>query len=308
MKNSNKFSNKKIYIILTCVLICAIGGYFMYNTFNFKNNLHASSSESTTKETTENSNEKNNDINNKTSISEDESKTSENKSNVKLTNENIGVPVLYYHSVKNSENNEVIIAPQKLRNQLKYIKDSGYTTLTLKELEDYLLNNVPIPEKSIVITFDDGYMDNYTNAFPILKDLNMKATIFCITFELDGEYYLSENAIKKMSDYGIDIQSHTAGHPDLTTMTYEQQLNEFLEAKDTLEAITEKPVTALAYPYGKYNDISLKAAKDAGLKLAFTTNLGLADRDDNPLLLNRIYVSSKYDMDTFKQLLNNTKK
>ena len=74
-----------------------------------------------------------------------------------MTNENVGVPVLYYHSVDPSEANEVIISPEKLKEQLTFIKDSGYTTLTISELNDYILNNTPIPEKSIVITFDDGY-------------------------------------------------------------------------------------------------------------------------------------------------------
>ncbi|MBN1037403.1 polysaccharide deacetylase family protein [Clostridium botulinum] len=306
MKNSNNFFTKKNITILTCVLICVIISYFMYNNLFLKDTVNKNSNNSTTTETIDN-NQEINDTDKEISDVEDEKEVNTNN-DLKLTNENVGVPVLYYHSVKNSENNEVIIAPQKLRNQLRYIKDSGYTTLTLKELEDYLLNNTPIPEKSIVITFDDGYMDNYTNAFPILKDLDMKATIFCITFELDGKYYLSESAIKKMSDYGIDIQSHTAGHPDLTKMTYDEQLKEFLESKEILEAITEKPVTSIAYPYGNYNDNSVKAAKDAGFKLGFTTDLGLSDRDDNPLLLNRIYISSSYDMDTFKQLLENTKK
>ncbi|WP_315077996.1 polysaccharide deacetylase family protein [uncultured Clostridium sp.] len=307
MKNSNNFFTKKNIIILTCVLICVIISYFMYNNLFLKDTVDKNSNNSTTTEAIDDNNPEINDTDKEISDVEYEKETN-TKNDLKLTNENVGVPVLYYHSVKSSEDNEVIIAPQKLRNQLRYIKDSGYTTLTLKELEDYLLNNTPIPEKSIVITFDDGYMDNYTNAFPILKDLDMKATIFCITFELDGGYYLSESAIKKMSDYGIDIQSHTAGHPDLTKMTYDEQLKEFLESKETLEAITEKPVTSIAYPYGNYDDNSVKAAEDAGFKLGFTTDLGLADRDDNPLLLNRIYISSNYDMDTFKQLLENTKK
>ncbi|AOR22500.2 polysaccharide deacetylase [Clostridium taeniosporum] len=283
----------------------------MYNPLYLKNTVDEPLNNSNTTKKVENSNTQTTKLDdktdNKTLDVENENKIKE-KPNLKLTNENIGVPVLYYHSVKNSEGSEIIISPQKLRNQLRYIKDSGYSTLTLNELEDHLLNNIPIPEKSIVITFDDGYMDNYTNVFPILKDLEIKATIFCITFQLDGGYYLSEDAIKKMSDYGIDIQSHTAGHPDLATMTYEEQLKEFIESKDTLEAITEKPVTSIAYPYGHYNNNTIKAAKDAGFKLGFTTHLGLSDRNDNPLLLDRIYISSNYDMDTFKKLLNNTKK
>ena len=225
-----------------------------------------------------------------------------------LINDNRGIPVLYYHSVRESADNEVTITPNMLRTQLKYIKDEGYTELTINELKDYILNNSPIPNKSIVITFDDGYMDNYSCAFPILKDLNMIATIFCITSELDGSYYLSKDAIVEMSNYGIDIQSHTVNHPKLDKITYDEQLIELINSKKTLESITGKKVDSIAYPFGNFNDDSIRAAKDAGYTLGFTTKRGLSDRGDNPLKLDRIYISSKYDMNIFKELLNKTEK
>ena len=225
-----------------------------------------------------------------------------------LVNDNRGVPVLYYHSVRESADNEVTIAPEMLKTQLKYIKDEGYVTLTLRELKEYLLNNSPIPNKSIVLTFDDGYMDNYHSAFPILKDFNMVATIFCITSNLDGTYYLSKDAITEMSNYGIDIQSHTVNHPHLDKMTYDEQLTELKESKKTLESIIGKKVDSIAYPFGAFNDDSINAAKAAGYTLGFTTKRGLSDRDDNPLELDRIYISSKYDMNTFKEILAKTEK
>lgn len=225
-----------------------------------------------------------------------------------LINDNRGVPVLYYHSVRESADNEVTIKPEKLRDQLKYIKDEGYETLTIKQLNDYILNNSPIPEKSILITFDDGYMDNYYSAFPILKEFNMTATIFCIASELDGSYYLSKDAIKEMSDYGIDIESHTVTHPHLNKLEYNKQLEELAESKKILENITGKEISSIAYPFGDFNDNSIKAAKEAGYVLGFTTKLGLSDRNDNPFALDRIYISSKYELNTFKELLSKTKK
>lgn len=225
-----------------------------------------------------------------------------------LTDENIGIPVLYYHSVDPSEANEVIISPDKLKEQLTYIKDSGYTTLTMKEVYDYILNNKPIPEKSILITFDDGYMDNYVNAFPILKELDMKATIFVIANGIDDGYYMSSEQLKEMSDYGIDIESHTFSHGHLDTMSYEEQLQELKSSKEIIEGITGKTVLSVAYPFGDYNEDSIRASRDAGYALSFTTNRGLADRDDNPLSLDRIYVSSYYTMDEFKERLKNTQK
>ncbi|EKQ52259.1 MULTISPECIES: polysaccharide deacetylase family protein [unclassified Clostridium] len=225
-----------------------------------------------------------------------------------LVNNNVGVPVLYYHSINESADNEVTMTPEMLKKQLQYIKDQGYITLTISELKDYLLKDAPIPKNSIVITFDDGYMDNYRNAFPILKNLNMVATIFCITSNLDGSYYLSKDAISEMSHYGIDIESHTVTHPKLNKLTYDDQLKELSESKKTLESITGKEVTSIAYPFGNFNDDTIKAAKTAGYTLGFTTNRGLSDRNDNPLKLDRIYVSSKYNMETFKEILSKTEK
>ena len=225
-----------------------------------------------------------------------------------LTNEDIGIPVLYYHSVEEVERNEVVISPEKLRKELQYIKDSGYVTLTMSEVNDYINNNKPIPEKSILITFDDGYMNNYTDAFPILKELDMKATIFVIANGLDDGYYLSSEQLKELSDYGIDIESHTFTHPHLNELTYEQQLEELVKSKEKIEGITGKPVLSVAYPFGDIDENSAKAAKAAGYSLAFTTDLGRADRTDGNLNLNRVYVSSSYTMDQFKTILNSLKK
>ena len=242
----------------------------------------------------------------------DTENTSTNNSNrfgnVNLTSQNIGIPVIYYHSVNKNADNEVTITPDMLEEQLNYINDNHYITITIEELYDHIQKNEPIPEKSILITFDDGYMNNYTEAFPILKNLNMKATIFCIGNSLDGSYYLSEEAIKEMSDYGIDIQSHTVNHLHLDTLSYDEQLLELKNSKEILEKITGKEIISIAYPFGDYNEDTIKAAKNSGYKLAFTTNLGLSDRDDNIYELDRIYISSYYDMDTFKKLLNNTSK
>lgn len=226
----------------------------------------------------------------------------------KLISDNRGIPVLYYHSVNVNSTNEVIITPELLKKHLSYIKNEGYISLTINDVQNYLINNEPIPEKSILITFDDGYMDNYYNAFPILKELNLKATIFCITGSLDGKYYLSEDAIREMSDYGIDIQSHTVNHPHLNELSYDEQLTEMINSKKALEKITNKDVYAIAYPFGDFNDNTIKAAKEAGYTLGFTTKRGLSDREDNILKLDRIYINSNYDLNTFKTILNETKK
>lgn len=292
---------KSLLTFLIVLLILMSGGYLTYSRISYKKNIANNSD--TVKQSEAN-----------LKIQEYYSNNAKNRTqemrfnNTKLVNDNVGVPVLYYHSVRESADNEVTITPEKLRTQLKYIKDQGYVTLTMSELKNYLLNNSPIPEKSIVITFDDGYMDNYYNAFPILKELNMVATIFCITSNLDGSYYLSKDAITEMSDYGIDIQSHTINHHKLDKLTYDEQFAELKTSKKTLESITGKEVTSIAYPFGNFNDDTIKAVKDAGYTLGFTTKRGLSDRGDDPLKLDRIYINSNYDMNTFKEVLTKTEK
>jgi peptidoglycan/xylan/chitin deacetylase (PgdA/CDA1 family) len=224
---------------------------------------------------------------------------------LKLTSENLGVTVLYYHAVDpDHPGEELYVSPTQLKEQLQLIKSLGYTSLTMDEVNDYIKNNKAIPEKSILITFDDGYTDNYTYAFPILKELDIKATIFVVTSGTDNDnYYVSSEQIKEMSDYGIDIESHTVNHVHLNTLSYEKQLEELKNSKSKIESITKKDVLSVAYPYGDYNEDTKKATIDAGYSIAFTTDIGLADRTDNPVALNRIYVNSLNSIEIFKDRL-----
>lgn len=306
-KRKTRRNNKMKYLIpLVCLLLIGLICLSLkFINVGSKKNKKSSSSDTATKPVSvknETSDNKNRDASN----SED---TEKNRfEGLTLTNENIGIPVIYYHSVDPSEANEVTISPDRLRSELEYIKNSGYTTLTTTEVYDYLANNKPIPEKSILITFDDGYMDNYTNAFPILKELNMKATIFLISGGIDNGYYLSRDQIKEMSKYGIDFQSHTVDHKYLDQLSYEEQLKQVTQSREDIKKITNKDVIAIAYPYGNYNDDTVKAIEAAGYSLAFTTDRGLADRDDNILELNRIYVSSRYSLNNFTYILDSTEK
>ncbi|MBD7911924.1 MULTISPECIES: polysaccharide deacetylase family protein [Clostridium] len=300
MKHSQR--NKKpifIFSIILGILIIALSIFFITNN-------KTSDKEP---EVTSNSNVEENDI---PKESETTPKVENRFEGLPLTSEDIGIPVLYYHSVlpdsEVKQKNEVTISPEKLKEELQLVKSLGYTTLTMSEVNDYILNNKEIPQKSILITFDDGYTDNYAHAFPILKELNMKATVFVISSGIDSGYYMSTAQLKEMSDYGIDIESHTVNHVHLNTLTYEQQLKELKDSKAKIESVTNKPVLSIAYPFGDFNENSKKASIDAGYSLAFTTNLGLANKTDNRVALDRIYVNSEYSLDTFKSRLINTKK
>lgn len=230
--------------------------------------------------------------------------------NVDITNENKGVPVLCYHSVgyDDSGKSSLIISPEKFREHMKGLKENGYTTLTMEDLESYLADSNPIPVKSVIITFDDGYRDNYTNAFPILKEFDMKATIFVVSNLINGETSLTSSQIKEMSDYGIDIESHTVSHKRLNEMSYSEQLKELSESKAEIEKITGKSVVAAAYPEGKYNDDTKVAMKESGYEMGFTIEHGYADREDDFSMLDRICIDYTFGWNNVNYIINNINK
>jgi peptidoglycan/xylan/chitin deacetylase (PgdA/CDA1 family) len=227
---------------------------------------------------------------------------------IPVNNIDRAIPILCYHHIcdDNPSKNPIIITNELFTSHLQSLKDNGYTTLTISELNNYLFNNKPIPEKSVMITFDDGYNDNYSNAFPILKKFNMNATIFVISALVDTDSYMTSPQVKELSDYGIDIQSHTANHADLLTLSYEDQLKEFADSKATLEKLTEKPINSIAYPLGHFNEDSKKAALESGYSMGFTIDRGYADRSDSPFQLNRVCVDYTYTPSYILKALTNS--
>jgi peptidoglycan/xylan/chitin deacetylase (PgdA/CDA1 family) len=216
-----------------------------------------------------------------------------------------GICILTYHCIGYEKNNGLKIPEQQFKQQMKYIKDNGYTTITLDELYKFMIENKPIPQKSVVITFDDGYVDNYQYAYPILKEFNLKATVFVISKTIDKRNgYMTSNQLKELQSNGIDIQSHTLDHEELTTLSYEKQLNTLKESKKTLENLLGKKVNYLAYPYAKYNDNTIKAAKDAGYVMGFILGGRIAKKNDGIYTLHRICVVPSDGMDVLIARLN----
>jgi peptidoglycan/xylan/chitin deacetylase (PgdA/CDA1 family) len=211
-----------------------------------------------------------------------------------------GIPVIMYHSVKYEKDNPVRISKENFGSQMKYLKDNNYTTLSLDELHEFLENNLPVPEKSVVLTFDDGYVDNYTTAYPILKEYGFKATVFVITDVIGTGEYLTESQIKELDKNGIDIQSHTVKHENLSELSYDKQLTTLKESKEVLEKLLDKKIEYIAYPFGKYNVNTVRAVEVAGYKLALTTAGKWSDKTDGIYTLDRVYISGFHDIETFK--------
>jgi len=215
------------------------------------------------------------------------------------------IPILMYHSISYEKGNSLRVSKENFRIQMNYLKDNNYTPITVDELYNYMQTGKIAPKKPIVITFDDGYKDNYTNAYPILKEFKFKATIFVITNTIDKDInYLTSNEIKSMDSNNIQIESHTVAHEHLDEISYKDDLITMKASKEKLEKILNRKIYYIAYPYGGYNDNVIKAAKESSYKLAFSTKFGLIDKNDNIYSLGRIFVNSNFTFDEFKAKLN----
>ncbi|MDP4179037.1 MAG: polysaccharide deacetylase family protein, partial [Bacillota bacterium] len=192
--------------------------------------------------------------------------------------------------------------------QLQYLKDNGYSTLTLNEIYDFIINHKCIPEKSVALTFDDGYNDNYTNAFPLIKEYGYKATVFVVTNWIDkeGYPYINSEHLKEMDAAGMDIESHTLNHDHLPTLSYDKQLETLKNSKKYLESLLNKKVNFIGYPFGEEDENTIKAAKTAGYTMGFLSYGKWADENQGTYTLARVYISSYFDINEFAKRISNT--
>lgn len=241
-----------------------------------------------------------------TTYSNTESNRTFTGSSIELKYNTESIPVLTYHSVGNTNGNELVISPELLDKEMQWLKDNGYTTLTLAEAYSFFSENKPVPKKSVVLTFDDGYVDNYTLMYPILKKYGFKATIFVITNTVDNSSgYLTSAQLKELESNGISIESHTVYHSKLETLSNQNQLEEMKNSKLFLEGLLNKKVDYIAYPFGSYNDVTLQAAKEAGYTMAFSMDRGWSKTNNGIYKLHRVYISAFYDMNTFVKRVTN---
>lgn len=198
------------------------------------------------------------------------------------------VAVLNYHKVDNVDIS-LSIRVKDFEEQMKYLRDNDYHTITPEELYVALEGKGDLPDNPVLITFDDGYEDNYENAYPILKKYGFKATIFVISSFVDNmSHYITWDEAREMAKNGITIASHTVDHRSMTDLTDEQLKKELVDSKKKIEKEMGAPVDYIAYPTGTYNLHIAQIVKDAGYKAAFTIKYGNVDLNSNIYALERI--------------------
>lgn len=214
-------------------------------------------------------------------------------------------PVIFYHKIDSPAPDSLVrggfTPPARFARQMAYLKKQGYVFYTTSELIEHYRERSSFPSKGIALTFDDGWKDNYTNAFPILRRLGIKATIFLVPSCVGqtsakalaaGEGarpHLSLEEIREMSRHGIEFGSHTLNHRLLNELSPEDVRFEIEEAKRQIEEMLQEPCLSFAYPAGYFSDTARQAVKEAGHTAAFTTIYGPTEQLDL-YALNRVEI------------------
>jgi len=210
-----------------------------------------------------------------------------------------GVPILAYHQV--SEVDDIYsVTGNQFTEQMEYLAKEGYNAISLQELFAFYEGTGALPHKPIVITFDDGYEDNYLMALPIMEKFQMKSTIFIVAGLVGTPEYLSWQQIAEMKQRQTEIGSHTLSHVALSSLAPEEQRREVLQSKKLLEQHVG-PVDFLAYPYGAFSEVTEQMLREAGYLGACSGIPGLSHKEGNLYALKRINIPHpKYGLLEFR--------
>jgi len=213
------------------------------------------------------------------------------------------IPILMYHSIALNSKNNLLVPPAQFSAQIKHLQKAGYQTISFKTLAENWQAGKPLPPKPILLTFDDGYKDNYTTAYPILKTIKFQATIFVISNFVGDDNHISWKQIQEMLNSGlIEIGSHTKSHFDLTIISPKKRHEEIFDSRNIISKYTGKPVIAFAYPAGKYNYAVVKDTGVAGYKFAVTTKPGYAKAKQGLLTLHRVRINGNLSLRQFAKM------
>lgn len=219
------------------------------------------------------------------------------------------VPILMYHHLADLPRDATeleqtwTVAPKNFDAQMKLVAERGFRTITMAQLVAHLRDRQPLPGKPIIISFDDGWEEQYTVAFPILKQYGLSGTFFVYTNPLDRKQFLAWKQIEEMVAAGMDFQAHSLTHPHLRTLAPEVAYREIAESKNILEKRLGKPVVAFSYPFGEYDDAVIQMVKRAGFASAVTLAAGYKQRLDELFTLHRIRVSYNDSQEDFAKRL-----
>ena len=223
----------------------------------------------------------------------------------------VRVPILMYHYVSTPPPDadiyrvDLSVSPDLFAAQLDRLAAEGYTTIDLYDLVSNLARGAPLPEKPVIITFDDGYRDNYENAFPLLVERGMKATFFVVTDFIDEERpaYLTWDMARAMHAAGMSVESHGRNHVSLEGKDDDYLVWQALGSLQTIQYELGGRPRFVSYPGGEYDQRTIDIFKSADYWAGVTTEQGVTHAGADPFRLARVRVRNTTTPDELVRLL-----
>lgn len=233
------------------------------------------------------------------------------------------VPILMYHSI--SSDLEPAVAPYYktntspaiFRHHISFLVEQGYRSVDLPLVVERLRQQLPLPEKSVVITFDDGFRNFYTEAFPVLRKHEFTATVFLPTGFIQtprrsfkNQECLTWDEVRELRKGGIQFGSHTVTHPRLLDLAWTEIQHELRASKSELEQQIGEPISSFAHPYAfpqadnDYVRGFREVLEESGYSCCVTTRLGRVKTGDDPFNLKRLPANTLDDLPFFGAKLN----
>ena len=221
------------------------------------------------------------------------------------------VPILMYHYISdpparsNAVRRDLSVSPALFESHLRYLRDAGYHVITLDDLLWFLTSGRPLPEKPVILTFDDGYLDNYSNAFPLLERYDMVGQFFLITDFVDAERadYMTWPEIEEMSAAGQRFGSHSRNHPDLRGQSVDYLVWQALGGLEDIQMHLGYHPRWIAFPSGAFDKRTIQVYKSANYWGGLTTIQGATQTSEGIFELNRVRVRGTYSADDLARLL-----
>ena len=212
--------------------------------------------------------------------------------------QSLRIPIFIYHHIRpyvigeSARQNQFDITPELFDQQLAYLENHGFTTITLDDLMRDVASGTTTPaHKPVILTFDDGWENQYEYAFPLLKKHHMIGTFYVYTNPIGTRVYFTWDQLREMDAAGMTIADHTLSHPYFKKISLDEVRREVVESKKILEEKLGKPVLHFASPYGYTDENIQKIVREAGYKTARTTYKGTYHAKDSLMKLRGILVN-----------------
>lgn len=224
----------------------------------------------------------------------------------------VRVPILMYHYVSEPPpgasrlRRDLTVQPDVFEAHLGYLRDAGYTSISLEDLYWHLMTGRSLPDKPIVITFDDCYRDNYEIAFPLLKEYGFTATFFAITDFIDwgNEGYVTWEQLREIQQAGMEIGAHSRDHPDLRGRNVDFLVWQILGPREAIEDHVGVRPRFYSYPSGSYDEKVITVLRSDHYWGAVTTHQGILQSSERPFELRRIRVRGSHGPDDLAWWIN----